>query len=310
VLACAGAVVLVASASAAFPTVTTGPALMLSASGATLTGTVDPKGGETVWSFEFGTTAAYGTTTTVAPVGNGNANVPVSVAIGGLSPATTYHYRLVATGASGTKDGADHTFTTLAIPLTFSITSSPNPVTFGDTLLVEGTLSGTGSAGHAVVLQANPFPYTAGFATIGNPELTNANGTFEFAFPGLVQTAQLRVMTTDASPTVSAVITQEVAVKITLGAAKTTRKHYVRLYGTVTPAEPGAQVGFERYVGGKRPYVTVAGTVVHTASGSMTPTDSTFSQTVLVPKTGAYRALVLFNTGAQAPANSNSILIH
>jgi hypothetical protein len=299
----------VASASAAFPTVTTGPALMQSASGATITGTVNPKGGETVYDFQYGTTTAYGSTTTATPAGNGTANVPVSVAIGGLTPATLYHYRLVATGASGTKVGPDRTFATLAIPLTFSITSSPNPVTFGGTILVEGTLSGTGSGGHAVVLQANPFPYTAGFGTIGNPEITNANGTFEFAFPGLIQTAQLRVITTDASPTSSAVLTQQVAVEITLGVAKTKHKHYVRLYGTVTPAEPNAPVSFERYITG-RGFVNVAGTVVHTAAGgsSTPPTHSTFSRTVLIAKTGAYRALVVVN-GAQASGDSNSILI-
>ncbi len=296
------------SALAAFPTVITGPAQSLTYSGATLTGGVNPKGGETVYDFQYGPTKSYGSTTVATPVGNGTAVVPASAVISGLTPATTYHFRLVATGASGTTDGADHSFTTPAIPLSLALTATPNPVTFGGTFLVEGTLSGTGSANHAIVLQANPFPYTAGFTTIGNPELTSATGSFQFTFAGLVQTAQLRVITMDATPTSSPVVIQQVAVQVVLHAAHTKRKHWVKLYGSVTPAEPNAQVSFERFITGKG-FVNVTGTIVKTAATS--PGYSTFSRVVHLTKTGAYRALVVLGPGApQTSANSGSILIH
>ncbi len=45
--------------------------------------------------------------------GTGGAQA-ISAALGGLAPATTYHYRVVATNAGGTTNGADRTFTTPA----------------------------------------------------------------------------------------------------------------------------------------------------------------------------------------------------
>ena len=50
-----------------------------------------------------------------------------------------------------------------------AIVGMPNPVVFGSPFVVEGTLSGTGASNHAIVLQANPFPYIGGFQTVGNP---------------------------------------------------------------------------------------------------------------------------------------------
>jgi hypothetical protein len=42
----------------------------------------------------------------------------VAQAISGLQPGTTYHFRLVATNAAGSSNGADHTFTTAPSPTT------------------------------------------------------------------------------------------------------------------------------------------------------------------------------------------------
>jgi len=54
--------------------------------------------------------------------------------------------------------------------LTLAATS--NPVPFGRSTTIVGTLSGTGNGGRQVVLQQNPFPYTGGFTTVGNAQLT------------------------------------------------------------------------------------------------------------------------------------------
>jgi hypothetical protein len=95
------------------PLATTGTATEITSSGATLDGTVNPRGADTTVTFEYGTTNAYGTTTTGIDVGSGNANVPVSVPITGLVNGTTYHYRVVAQTSTTTVDGADATFLTL-----------------------------------------------------------------------------------------------------------------------------------------------------------------------------------------------------
>jgi hypothetical protein len=101
-----------ASAAPSPPTVTNGSPSDLTQSGATLSGTVNPNGQSTSYHFEYGTTAAYGTQTSPAGVGSGTTPVGVHQAILGLTPNTTYHYRLVATSSAGTTNGTDQTFTT------------------------------------------------------------------------------------------------------------------------------------------------------------------------------------------------------
>jgi hypothetical protein len=97
------------------PAATTGAATGVTRTTATLTGTVDPNGTATSYHFEYGTTAAYGLS---SPGGDadGEDATPVSVPIEGLSPGTTYHYRLVATNGDGGAEGVDRTFRTASGP--------------------------------------------------------------------------------------------------------------------------------------------------------------------------------------------------
>src|SRR5688500_11671949 len=92
-----------ATAAPARPGVTTGPTANKTQSSVTLTGRVNPNELETTYTFEFGTTRVYGAQSPAPPasVGNGNSAVAVAVDIGSLSPATTYHYRLVARNSRG-----------------------------------------------------------------------------------------------------------------------------------------------------------------------------------------------------------------
>ena len=85
---------------------------------ATLSGNLDPYGQSSSYYFQYGTTTAYGAQTLSQAAGAGRKPVRVSANVIGLSLATTYHYRLVASACSGcrwgTSYGADHTFTTTA----------------------------------------------------------------------------------------------------------------------------------------------------------------------------------------------------
>ena len=86
----------------------TEPVSSLTPTGATLHGTVNPnEAGEATCEFEYGTSMSYGQhANCTAPVPNVNAEEPVeSVSITGLSPDTTYHYRLDASNESGTNTG-------------------------------------------------------------------------------------------------------------------------------------------------------------------------------------------------------------
>jgi hypothetical protein len=94
------------------PTATTNPATALTDAGATLAGSVDPKRAPTSYRFEYGTTTAYGKSTAAADAGSGSGSVAVGAPVNGLAPATTYHYRVVASNAAGVAYGGDRTFTT------------------------------------------------------------------------------------------------------------------------------------------------------------------------------------------------------
>lgn len=95
------------------PGATTGSANAVSQHGATVTGSLNPRGSATTYAFQYGTTPFYGAQTPVQQGGSGSAVVAASAIVGGLAPGKTYHYRLVATNGGGSTTGADATFTTL-----------------------------------------------------------------------------------------------------------------------------------------------------------------------------------------------------
>jgi hypothetical protein len=96
------------------PTATTGPAGAVTGHSATLSGSVIANAMATSYHFEWGPTTAYGNTTPSTGVGNGLSAAAATAALGGLSPATTYHYRIVASNDGGVTRGADQSFTTVA----------------------------------------------------------------------------------------------------------------------------------------------------------------------------------------------------
>lgn len=101
-----------ASASADAPIVSNVRSAKVTATSAELLGEINPREGQTSYRFEWGPTATYGNSTP-APAGDagaGNAGVPVSTELQGLSPGVTYHFRLVATNEFGTTASPDQTF--------------------------------------------------------------------------------------------------------------------------------------------------------------------------------------------------------
>ena len=100
------------------PLASTDPASAISSTGATLTGHVNPQGCATSYQFQYETSAAYGSVTPLQSAGSGTSSIPVAIAIGGLAPDTTYHFRIVVSSGAGTSAGADATFrTTCVAPL-------------------------------------------------------------------------------------------------------------------------------------------------------------------------------------------------
>lgn len=286
------------------PSASTGGVSNVNYSSATLDASVNPQGQETNYVFQYGPTHSYGAQTPLSPAGNGTKTIKVSQSVSGLQPLTTYHYRIVASSSAGTTKGSDRTFTTPEIPLSVAITGVPNPVVFGNSFVVEGLLSGTGSGSHEIVLQANPYPYLAGFKTVGNPEITNPAGSFSFPFLDLLENTQLRVVTVGKPEVISPVVLENVAVRVSFHARSVGRPGFVRLYGTVAPAEVGALVGFQLLQPGHKS-VNEGGTGV-TAG---TPTVSRFSRVVRIRRRGLYRALVQVQAGADVSNYSTPVLV-
>jgi streptogramin lyase len=98
------------AASTSVPTATSGSA-------ATLAAAVTPNSQSTTYYFDWGASSDYGSSTSSASAGSGSSAQNVTASISGLTPGNTYHYRVVATNASGTTYGRDMTFTAQTMPI-------------------------------------------------------------------------------------------------------------------------------------------------------------------------------------------------
>jgi hypothetical protein len=107
---------------------------------ATLTATVDPHGVSSTYRFEYGPSAAYGSSTPETAAGSGDGEQGVTQPIDGLSPGQTYHVRVVTTSSDGViRNGADGTFITPPAPI--ATVTNPTDVSL-DGSVARATLMG------------------------------------------------------------------------------------------------------------------------------------------------------------------------
>ena len=93
------------------PIVTTNAATNVASSSATLNGSLDPHGLATNVYFQYGTTISYGQSTPMQGQ-TGNMYRDIAANIRNLGTNNTYHFRIVATNAAGTRFGSDRAFRT------------------------------------------------------------------------------------------------------------------------------------------------------------------------------------------------------
>lgn len=168
------------------PTVTTNGASGIGQTSATLKGTVNPNGTSTSVFFQYGTTTSYGSTTAVQAIGSGTTSVTVSQAVSGLMCNTVYHFRVVATTASGTTAGLDQTFSTSACTPARFYTLAPCRLV--DTRNAAGPLGGPSLTGGEsrtfVVINQCSLPATASAIAVNVTE-TGAQGSGHLTvYPG------------------------------------------------------------------------------------------------------------------------------
>lgn len=115
-----------------FPVVEAKQASEVTATSATLNGTVNPEGSETkLCTFEYGTALPLGKTAPCsASPGNGKAAVAVSAKVTPLTGSTTYKVKLIAENTLGKSESTTGSFTTLEPPAAPSAeTGAASPVT-------------------------------------------------------------------------------------------------------------------------------------------------------------------------------------
>ena len=232
-----------ATALAGAPTAVTTAASGLTGTTATLNGTVNPNKEATSFRFEYGTTTNYGTQTPVDTV-SGNNPKPVSAGITGLSPTTTYHFRVIAENPSGKSEGADMTFTTPAAgPAAVTIAATPRVVTFGKSVTIAGTVAGRPN--DQVELEQTPYPFTDPFKNAAQG-MTDAAANYSFQHAPTLNTRYHVVA--KSPPATSADIDVLVRTKVGLRLSDRTpaRGQRVRFRGSVLPAHNGQTVRIQK----------------------------------------------------------------
>jgi phosphodiesterase/alkaline phosphatase D-like protein len=103
------------------PAAQTGQATGVTATTATLTGTLTTNGLQSTYGFEVATEPDhYGPATGLGTIG-GAQTEEVHLTLGELQPGTTYYYRLTATNADGTTEGQPQSFTTTGLPYLLTV---------------------------------------------------------------------------------------------------------------------------------------------------------------------------------------------
>jgi len=302
-----GALTAAIAVAAGAPTATTSPATNVTATAATLTGSVDPNGTDTTYDFQYGTSTAYGQqTATQGPI-KGNGAKSVSAGITGLAPSTTYHYRVTATSSSGSTSGQDVSFTTAAPGASggdsITITSTRKRVVFGKPVTISGAVTGSSPASVSLTLEQNPAPFTGGFQSTGQTTTTNSTGGYAFAVSPAANTHYRVVEKPKKGPT-SPELAIDVAVRVSLHVSDSTPRkgQKVSFTGGVFPAHDGTLASIQRRTSAG--WRTVATTPLVAATPVNGVTRSRFAKRLKIRRTGTYRVHVLPTDGDHVAGNS------
>jgi hypothetical protein len=176
------------------PTVTAGGSSEAKGTTAKVAGSVNPEGIEAHYLVEYGpcinnrlarcSESPYSerTTETALPEPSGTNPEPVAIELTGLSPETTYHYRLVGTNANGDNPGEEATLTTgpvvAGLSTTFASGLQPASATLNGLLDPEGELTHYffEYVSEAQYNPGAPNPYAEGVSTEGEPGERSGDG--------------------------------------------------------------------------------------------------------------------------------------
>ncbi len=213
----------------------------MTATAATLAGTLTPGGLDTTYHFAYGSSATA--LTSVTPTLDAGAatsgSVPVSTALSGLMPDHSYYFELVATNSSGTATGAPLLFTTSALAL--ASTSAATSIT-----AISATLNGSVTPGGLPTtywFEYGTSPTTLGSRTADFQAGAVASGSVPVSVPlsGLKPQATyyVRLVARNSAGTsygAEAYVTTAGAAAATTGSASSIGSTSATLGGSVDPA--------------------------------------------------------------------------
>ncbi len=180
---------------------------------------------------------------------------------------------------------------------TLSINTSTNPIVYGSSVTIFGSLTGTGSANAAVTLQQAPFPYTRYTNLVGGR--TNALGVYSFGGirPGLDTRYRVRARRVTSA---NKLVFVRYRVSLSVSDSTPKRGQRVRFSGVVSPAASGRLVLVQRR-GSDGVFRTVGRTTLLPRSA----TSSRFSLIKRIFSSGTYRARIGADA-AHEPGNSGT----
>jgi sugar lactone lactonase YvrE/phosphodiesterase/alkaline phosphatase D-like protein len=161
-------------------TVVTGTAVGIAKTSATLNATVNPHGAQvSECKLEYGITTSYGSSAPCAPSpGSGTSPVAVSASATGLTPNSTYYYRVSATNAAGASYGEGRAFETLHATAVSSITPASGTTAGGTAVTIKGfdfvapaTVTMGGAATSVEVISETEIKATTAATTSGSREV-------------------------------------------------------------------------------------------------------------------------------------------
>ncbi|HWD24122.1 MAG TPA: hypothetical protein VG368_01545, partial [Acidimicrobiales bacterium] len=120
------------------PGAATGAVSAITPTTAVVNGAVTTNGATTTWYFEYGTTTSYGAK---SPARTTKVSASVAATISRLTPATSYHYRIVASNSAGTTLGDDGLFSTNAVP---NVVTQPTSNLTATTATMNGIVNAEG----------------------------------------------------------------------------------------------------------------------------------------------------------------------
>jgi hypothetical protein len=234
------------------PGVSSLTAVSVADTAATLRARVDPNGQATTYRFEYGLTASFGQQTEQLDAGAATTGREVRSRVVGLQAGRQYHFRVVATNATGTTNGARRTFTTPLYPSAASLSPARLVIPFGQDASMVGQLAGPRTTGVRVALQIQPFPFSSPFASLSSVN-SDRSGLYRFSLRALQQTTNVRVVALGGAT--SQVHTLQSAVRLGLDRPLRAGRR-ITFSGQVVPATPQATASLQRQTSPRR-FVTV-----------------------------------------------------